>query len=44
MSPRLSTGRSFPEIAVERSDGTQLVLPNDLGDVYKVLLFFRGSW
>ncbi len=44
MSPLLAPGDSFPALAVARSGGGQINLPEDLAGVYGVVLLYRGSW
>lgn len=44
MAERLSRGMAFPATAITLTDGSTMTLPDDMGDGYRVILFFRGSW
>ena len=44
MVERLAAGQPFPATAITLSDGSGMTLPDGLGDGYKMILFFRGSW
>jgi hypothetical protein len=44
MVERLSAGQTLPATTIALSDGSSMTLPDDMGDGYKVILFFRGSW
>jgi len=44
MTERLSAGQMFPQTTITLPDERRMTLPDDLGDSYKVILFFRGSW
>lgn len=37
-------GQTFPEMTIELSDGGKMTLPRDMGDGWKMIVFFRGSW
>lgn len=41
---RLAAGQTFPATTLTLSDGSSMSLPGDMGDGWKVILFFRGSW
>jgi hypothetical protein len=44
MTKRLSAGDAFPATAITLSDGSTMNLPGDMGDGWKVIIAFRGSW
>ena len=44
MSNRLGIGDVFPSTEITLSDDSKLNLALDLGDGFKVVLFYRGSW
>ena len=44
MSQRLSGGSSLPATTINLAGGGQMTLPDDMGDGYKVIIFFRGYW
>jgi hypothetical protein len=44
MVERLSAGQTLPATTIDLSDGSSMTLPDDMGDGYKVILLFRGSW
>lgn len=44
MVQRLSAGDAFPAVTFALPDGGSTSVPDDLGDGYKVVLVFRGSW
>lgn len=37
-------GTAFPKIVLNTVDGEHLMLPNQLGGRYGVVLFYRGHW
>ena len=37
-------GTAFPKIVLNTVNGEHLVLPNQLGGRYGVVLFYRGHW
>lgn len=41
---RLAAGDQFPATTITLSDGSQMTLPDDMGDGWKVIIFFRGNW
>jgi hypothetical protein len=41
---RLGIGMTFPETSITLSDGASMTLPGDMGDGWKVIIFYRGSW
>lgn len=44
MTERLALGQTFPTVSLSLSDGATMTLPDDLGDSYKVIVFYRGGW
>lgn len=44
MVERLAAGQPFPTTTITLSDGSRMTLPDDMGDGYKMIIFFRGSW
>lgn len=44
MAERLAAGQTFPSTVVNMSDGSSMNLPDDMGDGWKMILFFRGIW
>ena len=44
MVERLAAGQPFPTTTINLSDDSRMTLPNDMGDGYKAILFYRGSW
>ena len=44
MVERLAAGMSLPATRITLSDGRQMTLPDGMGDGYRMVLFFRGSW
>jgi hypothetical protein len=44
VSERLSAGDVFPATAITLSDGSTMSLPGDMGDGWKVIIVYRGSW
>ena len=44
MAEKLAAGDLFPATTITLSDGGTMTLPDDLGDGYKAILFYRGSW
>ena len=44
MVERLAIGQPFPTTTITLSDGSSMSLPDGMGDGYKMILFFRGSW
>lgn len=41
---RLTIGKTFPTTTVAMPDGGSMTLPDDMGDGWKVIIFYRGSW
>ncbi len=41
---RLDNGDRFPTLTADTLDGEPLTLPDDVADVWTVLLFYRGHW
>ncbi len=44
MTERLAAGQTFPATVVSLSDGSAMRLPDDMGDGWKMIIFFRGIW
>lgn len=44
MSGRLAAGQTFPATKITLSDGSSMSLPDDMGDGWKVIIFYRGGW
>lgn len=44
MIERLSAGQRFPGVNLAMSDGSHLSLPDDMGEGWKAIIFFRGIW
>ncbi len=44
MAQRLGRGMAFPSTKIALSDGGTMTVPDDMGDGYKVILFYRGGW
>jgi hypothetical protein len=44
MSERLALGKAFPAVTVSLSDGSSMSLPDDMGEAWKAIVFYRGSW
>lgn len=44
MSESLALGQTFPATSITLSDGRAMNLPGDMGDGWKVIIFFRGIW
>ena len=44
MVERLAAGQPFPETTLSLSDGGSMSLPADMGDGWKVVIFYRGGW
>jgi peroxiredoxin len=40
----LTSGDTFPDIALTAVTGEQLLLPRDLNTPYTIVLFYRGHW
>jgi hypothetical protein len=40
----LDNGDSFPAMGCNAVDGRRIVLPDDFGERWNVLLFYRGHW
>jgi len=40
----LDTGDPFPRIEIARVGGGEIVLPDDLGGSWGVVLFYRSHW
>lgn len=41
---RINVGERFPMVRARRVGGGEIVLPNDVGDQWAVILFYRGNW
>jgi len=41
---RLAAGQKFPNTSLTLSDGGAMRLPDDMGDGWKAIIFFRGIW
>jgi peroxiredoxin len=44
MSDHLENGDDFPTITAPAVEGEPLTLPDDLDDLWSVLIFYRGHW
>jgi hypothetical protein len=44
MGERLAAGQPFPAVTISLSDGSEMNLPGDMGDGWKTIIFYRGSW
>lgn len=44
MVERLAAGQTFPSTVLTMPDGGSMRLPDDMGDGWKMILFFRGIW
>ena len=44
MSERMAAGQTFPATTLTLSDGSSMSLPVDMGDGWKVIIFYRGGW
>lgn len=40
----LEPGDRFPTLTADAVDGSHFTLPDDLEDVYAVIVFYRGHW
>jgi hypothetical protein len=40
----LDTKDGFPRLAMQLVSGETLILPEGLGEGYRVVLFYRGHW
>ncbi|MEE8201315.1 MAG: hypothetical protein V3R29_09115 [Candidatus Acidoferrales bacterium] len=41
---RLENNQQFPKLTASKVDGREMTLPDELGDQWGVLLFYRGHW
>jgi len=44
MANKLAAGQIFPDTSITLSDGNAMHLPSDMGNGWKVIIFFRGDW
>ncbi len=44
MADKLKIGDSFPTMTFNLVGGGASTVPDDLGDGYKIVLFYRGHW
>ena len=44
MNRQLVPGDRFPELELNVVGGDSLILPDDIGADYAVVLFYRGHW
>lgn len=44
MGERMAAGQTFPATTITLSDGNSMSLPGDMGDGWKVIIFYRGGW
>jgi peroxiredoxin len=44
MVDKLQQGDRLPEISLNLTDGSTLVLPGDMSSRYLAVLFYRGVW
>lgn len=44
MGERMAAGQTFPATSITLSDGSSMNLPGDMGDGWKVIIFYRGGW
>ncbi len=40
----LDTGDAFPRLEIEKAGGGRIVLPDELGGSWGVVLFYRSNW
>ncbi len=40
----LDNGDRFPKMTCDAVDGGKIILPEDFGERWNVLLFYRGHW
>lgn len=40
----LDTGDLFPAMVLDTIGGEKIILPMDFGNMWNVLLFYRGHW
>ncbi|HKK94008.1 MAG TPA: hypothetical protein VJ925_11265 [Longimicrobiales bacterium] len=40
----LNTGDRFPTMSADAVDGSHFTLPDDVEDIYSVIIFYRGHW
>ncbi len=40
----LDTGDAFPRLEIEKVGGGRIVLPDELGGSWGVVLFYRSNW
>ncbi|MBI5074401.1 MAG: hypothetical protein HZB62_04435 [Nitrospirae bacterium] len=40
----LDTGDKFPALEIEAVGGGKIILPDDFGKGWSVMLFYRGHW
>ena len=44
MGERLVAGQLFPSTGITLTGSGTMMLPDDMADGYKIIVFFRGSW
>ena len=44
MADKLKIGDSFPTMTFDLAGGGSATTPDDMGDGYKIVLFYRGHW
>ena len=44
MAEKLGIGAPFPTLTLNTVSGETISVPDDLGEGYKVVLFYRGDW
>ncbi len=44
MGERMAAGQTFPATTITLSDGSSMNLPGDMGEGWKVIIAYRGSW
>ena len=44
MVDKLKIGDSFPTLTFELAGGGCQTVPTDMGEGYKIVLFYRGHW
>ena len=44
MTEKLTSGDTFPSIALKIAGGGERRLPDDLDTLYTIVLFYRGHW
>jgi uncharacterized protein YlzI (FlbEa/FlbD family) len=40
----MAAGQTFPATTITLSDGSNMSVPGDMADGWKVIIFYRGGW